>query len=139
MSLEIKGINSLINKLNKLSNIKGKDAIEKVSGEVEKQLRGYASDFSSKEASYICKCETRDHGSSYFVDIGLKNDKVPFEIWKGLWYQNWGYFNYGWNFTGEYYIKPHQLWFNEAVNSIEGQTLNKIRNNLREEIKKAME
>jgi len=139
MSLEIKGINSLINKLNKLSNISAKNAIDDVANAVEKQIKASASSFSQNEASYIAKCEVRDYGNSYFIDIGLKNDKVPFNLWCGLWYQNWGYFNYGWNFTGQYYIKPHQLWFNEAINSIEGQTLNKIKNNLREEIKKAME
>lgn len=139
MSLEIKGINSLMNKLNKLSNIEAKKAINDVANTVEKEIRGKASSFSQNEARYIAKCEVRDYGSSYFVDIGLKNDNAPFELWKGLWYQNWGYFNCGWNFKGQYYIKSHQLWFNEAVNSIEGQTLNKIKNNLREEIKKAME
>lgn len=139
MSLEIKGINSLMNKLNKLSNINTKKAVEEVADTVEFEIRVSASSFSDTEAKYIAKCEAREGERSYFVDIGLKNDNAPFELWKGLWYQNWGYFNYGWNFKGQYYIKPHQLWFNEAVNRIEGSTLQKMKSNLRKEIKKAME
>ena len=107
--LEIKGINSLMNKLNKLSNISSKKAIEKVSSEVETEIGGYAKEFSAQEAKYICKCEARDYGNSYYVDVGLKNDNVPFELWKGLWFQNFGFFNYGLNFEGQYYISNHQL------------------------------
>lgn len=136
--LEIKGINSLMNKLNNLSNISAKKAIERVSSEVETQIRGYAKEFSSKEANYICKCEVRDYGNSYYVDVGLKNDSVPFELWKGLWFQNWGFFNCGWNFKGQYYIKTHQLWFENSINSINNETLRKIKESLQKEVNEAL-
>ena len=139
MSLEIKGINSLMTKLNKLSNIDAKKAIESVADTVEGHIRDSASVFSKEEAKYIAKCEARDYGSSYYVDIGLKNDNAPFELWKGLWFQNWGFFNYGLNFSGQMYIKNNQLWFNESVNNIQGPTIQKIKSNLTKEIKKALE
>lgn len=138
MGIEISGLNSLINKLNKLSSIEAKDAVDSVANTVEAKIRSRASVFSQTEYQYIAKCDVRDYHNSYFVDIGLKNDQAPFELWKGLWYQNWGFFNYGWNFKGQYYISNNQMWFNDAVNDIKGDTLSKIKSNLRKEIKKAM-
>lgn len=138
MAIGIKGINSLMNKLNKLSNIDAKKAVDQVADTVESHIRASASTFSQNEAQYIAKCEARDYKTSYYVDIGLKNDNAPFELWKGIWYQNFGYFNYGWNFSGQQYIKVHQLWFNESINSIENQAISKIKSNLKAEIQKAM-
>lgn len=53
-----------------------------------------------------------------FCDIGLKSDTVDFELWKGLWYHNWGYTHWK---SGEM-VTPHIMWFpitiNELKNSI---------------------
>lgn len=142
MSLEIKGINSLMNKLNKLSNIEARKAVEDVADSVESHIRNKASVFSEKESRYIAKCEARDYKSSYFIDVGLKNDNDSFENWKGLWFHNWGYLNRIW---GKYpsgkgvFTSPHILWFEEAVKDIKGPTLQKMKSNLRKEINKAME
>ena len=74
MALEIQGIDKLINKLNKLSNIQAKEVIEDVAKDVETAIVNEARKFSDTESLYIRKCDVRDYGTSYFVDIGLKND-----------------------------------------------------------------
>lgn len=88
MAFEIQGVDKLINKLSKISNIATKEVIEDVAKDVEIAIVNEARKFSDTEYLHIGKCDVRDYGSSYFVDVGLKNDTVDFELWKGLWYHN---------------------------------------------------
>ncbi len=122
MAFEIQGVDKLINKLNKISNIKAKEVIEDVSKDIETAIVNEARKFSDMEYLYIGKCDVRDYGSSYFVDIGLKNDTVDFELWKGLWYHNWGYTHWK---SGKMVI-PHVMWFSKIVSSMKRETKRKI-------------
>lgn len=126
MAFEIQGVDKLINKLNKISNIQAKEVIEEVAKDVETAIVNEARKFSDTEYLYIGKCDVRDYGSSYFVDIGLKNDTVDFELWKGLWYHNWGYTHWK---SGEM-ITPHVMWFDNTTNKV------KKANNIKEKIRK---
>ena len=127
MAFEIQGVDKLINKLNKISNIKAKEVIEDVAKDVEIAIVNEARNFSDTEYLYIGKCDVRDYGSSYFVDIGLKNETVDFELWKGLWYHNWGYTHWK---SGEVII-PHVMWFDNAVNVYDKSIKRKIKINYR--------
>ena len=129
VAFEIKGVDKLINKLNKISNIRAKEVIEDVAKDVETAIVNEARKFSDTEYLYIGKCDVRDYGSSYFVDIGLKNDTVDFELWKGLWYHNWGYTHWK---SGEM-ITPHVMWFNQAVNLIQKEVKDKVRDSIKVE------
>ena len=113
MAIEIQGVNNLINKLNKISNIEAKEIIEDVAIDVESAIVNEARKFSDTEYLYIGKCDVRDYGLSYFVDVGLKNDNIDFELWKGLWYHNWGYTHWK---SGEM-VTPHVMWFENAIYS----------------------
>lgn len=131
MAFEIQGVDKLINKLNKISNIKAKEVIEDVAKDVETAIVNEAKKFSDTEYLYIGKCDVRDYGSSYFVDVGLKNDTVDFELWKGLWYHNWGYTHWK---SGEM-ITPHVMWFFGATNQIKKNIMDKIKKDIRKKIK----
>ncbi len=119
MALKINGLDNVIKKLDNLSNIKTDDLVEDAAKKIEEGIKKRASSFSEEEIKYIGTFEARKSGKSVFVDIGLKNDEAPFELWKGLWFHNWGYWNKGWNF-GENgpYIFMHSLWFEDAVNKV---------------------
>ena len=69
MAFEIQGVDNLINKLNKISNIQAKEVIEDVAKDVETAIVNEARKFSDTEYLYIGKCDVRDYGSSYYVDI----------------------------------------------------------------------
>jgi len=125
VAFEIKGVDKLINKLNKISNIKAKEVIEDVAKDVETAIVNEARKFSDTEYLYIGKCDVRDYGTSYFVDIGLKNNNVDFELWKGLWYHNWGYTHWK---SGEM-ITPHVMWFENAIS--ESNVKSKIKSNIK--------
>lgn len=135
MSIELKGVDNLLRRLDKLSRIESKKIVEEVGTMVEKSIKAEAQSFSKSSAQYIGKCESRTYGNSYYLDIGLSNDKADFELWNSLWYQHWGYFNHGWRFTGQIYIDNHQLWFDKAVQSVEEQAKRKIKEKLRAEIR----
>lgn len=130
MAFEIQGVDKLINKLNKISNIAAKEVIEDVAKDVETAIVNEVRKFSDTEYLYIGKCNVRDYGSSYFVDIGLKNDTVDFELWKGLWYHNWGYRHWK---SGNM-ITPHVMWFNNSINLINNNVNAKIKYKIKREI-----
>ena len=128
MAFEIQGVDKLINKLNKISNIAAKEVIEDVAKDVETAIVSEARKFSDTEYLYIGKCDVRDYDSSYFVDVGLKNDTVDFELWKGLWYHNWGYTHWK---SGEM-ITPHVMWFDNTINKLHNETSKRIKNTIKE-------
>lgn len=135
MSLEVKGINNLIKKLDNLTNINTESIVKDVAKEVEKSLRNEAKTFSNKAYKYIGECDTRKYGRSVFVDVGLKNDKVEWDLWKELWFHQWGYHNYGLNFHGQY-IDVHKLWFDIAIKNINKTTTKQLKDRLQNEISK---
>ena len=123
MAFEIQGVDKLINKLNKISNIQAKEVIEDVAKDVETAIVNEARKFSDTEYLHIGKCDVRDYGSSYYVDIGLRNDTVDFELWKGLWYHNWGYTHWK---SGEM-ITPHVMWFDNAIILLKIRTIDNVK------------
>ena len=127
MAIEIQGVNNLINKLNKISNIEAKEIIEEVAKDVETAIINEAKKFSDTEYLYIGKCDVRNYGSSCFIDVGLKSDTVDFEKWKGLWYHNWGYSHWK---SGKM-VTPHVMWFDNSINLIQNDVNDKIRNTLK--------
>ena len=130
MAFEIQGVDKLINKLNKISNIEAKEVIEDVAKDVETAIVNEARKFSDTEYLYIGKCGVRDYDSSYFVDIGLKNDTVDFELWKGLWYHNWGYTHWK---SGEM-ITSHVMWFDNSISMLQNIAKNKIKKKINQSI-----
>lgn len=126
MAFEIHGVDKLINKLNKISNIEAKEVIEEVAKDVETAIVNEARKFLDTEYLYIGKCDVRDYGSSYFVDIGLKNDTVDFELWKGLWYHNGGYTYWK---SGEM-VTSHVMWFDNSINVTKNAIINRIKHKL---------
>lgn len=133
MSIDIQGLDRLMTKLNKLDNIKGKLAVNSVATEVERAIKEGAS-WSNRE-SCIQICDERDYGKSYFVDIGLKGSLVNWEDGKILWFHNWGYFQHYYGHPTGKFTSMHIMWFNNAVSSIEGPTIEKLKSELRMQIK----
>ena len=115
LAIEIKGMNSLLKKLDKLSKIEAKEAVQEVADDLTKALQSKASEWSTK-SKYIKAYEPRNYGLSSYVDVGLKSSEAPFDEWKELWFQNYGFDDMGLNFSGQYHITNHLMWFDEAIN-----------------------
>lgn len=138
MSIKIDGIDNLLNKLNNLSHIETKKVINTAAKDIENAIKNKAKKISDTSYLYVGQVEERSSGLSYFVDVGFSNKNADFELWKSLWFQNWGYFDYGWNFSGQIYVKKHQLWFNETIESQKKNIQKKIKEKLRQEVRNAL-
>lgn len=139
MAIEIKGINSILKKLNKLSSIETDKAIVEVAEDLRKNISDAAKEFSDTSYMYVGKGEIRKYGLSSYIDVGFGKDDANFDLWKPLWFQQWGYFDKGLNFKGDFFIANHQFWFDEAIKKSEGEIKKKLKDKLKNEIKKALE
>lgn len=138
MPIEIKGIDNLLKRLNKLSNIETKEAVIEVAGDMQKAIQEKASNF-SQNADEIKAFEPRTYGNgNTYVDVGLKSSDSDWEKIKGLYFQNYGFYNHGWNFINTHpYIDNHLMWFDEAVQGAENDCKSKLKAKLKEEVQKA--
>ena len=139
MSIEIIGINSLLNKLNRLSNIKTKEAVDSVAKVVETTIKSGAS-WAPNASQYIGRCDVREYeNGSYFVEIGLKNDNAPFELWKNVYFHNYGYNLKYYGHPTNTFVNTHIMWFNNSVNNVGEPTIEKLKSNIRRQIKACLE
>ena len=136
MAIELKGLNNVMKKLDNLSNIKTKDVVKGVADSMQEAIKDGAS--FSDGASYIGEVEVRDYGLSCYIDVGLSNDNAPWELWKPLWFQHWGFHDHGLNFSGQYYITSHKNWFEETVNSHAEKMEQELKQQLRKKVKGAL-
>lgn len=138
MTVTIKGLNSLTNKLNKLDNIKAKNAVKEVAEIVEKGLKDEAGKFSDR-ANLIGEVDAREYlNGNFYVDVGLKSDTQPWEEWKHLYFHHYGYNQKLWGKDSDIFTTKHQFWFNKAVDNIDQKSLKALREKIREEIRKAL-
>lgn len=138
MGIQIKGLNSLLKKLDNVSNIKTKEIMEEVAEGATKAIQEEAKKFSDTSYLYAGEVEVRDYGLSCFIDVGFSSEKTPFELWKPLWFQHWGFRDYGLNFQGDYYIANNKMWFESAIKNYEEQAKREIKEKLRAEVRKVL-
>lgn len=137
MAISISGVDSLLKRLNKLSNIETKEAVIEVAKDMQKAIQEKASKF-SENSEEIKAFEPRIYGNGCYIDVGLKSGDSDWEAIKGLYFQNYGFHNYGWNFINTHpYIANHLMWFDEAVQNVENDIKSKLKAKLKEEVQKA--
>nr|DAK74117.1 MAG TPA: hypothetical protein [Caudoviricetes sp.] len=138
MTITIKGINSLSNKLNKLSNVKAKNSVKEVAKFVEKELRNEASKFSTR-SELIGEVEEREYkNGNYYIEVGLKNSYESWEEWKHLYFHHYGYNQKIWGKDSNLYNKTHQFWFTNAIDNIDQKALKELKKKMQEEIRNAL-
>jgi hypothetical protein len=138
MTITIKGINSLSNKLNKLSNIKAKNSVKEVAKFVEKELRNEASKFSTR-SDMIGEVEEREYkNGNYYIEVGLKNRYEGWENWKHLYFHHYGYNQKLWGKDSNLYTNTHQFWFTNAIDNIDQKALKELKKKIQAEIKEAL-
>lgn len=136
MGIKLGGVDKLTAKLMKLSKIEAKKMVHKTAESMEESVRNVAKEFSNSEYKCIAKADERDYGTSYFIDVGLKNDSARFDEWKGLYFQNYGFHNEG--LGGRFHgamVYNYVNWFDNAVKEAEREVMNSIKKELRKEIR----
>ena len=138
MTITIKGINSLSNKLNKLSNIKAKNSVKEVAKFVEKELRNEASKFSTR-SDMIGEVEEREYkNGNYYIEVGLKNNYESWENWNHMYFHHYGYNQKLWGKDSNLYTNTHQFWFTNAIDNIDQKALKELKKKIQAEIKEAL-
>ena len=131
MSIEIKGINNLIKKLDKLSHIESEKVLQETAKDLTEAIREKAQ--WSEHAYEIKEQEARKYGNSTYIDVGLATD--DWEEAKQLFFMNYGYHPYG----GTGYVDKHKQWFDEAVQGAENDIKKKIKEELKKQVKECWE
>ena len=111
-----------------------KDVAEGATNAIQEEAKR----FSDTSYLYTGEVEVRDYGLSCFIDVGFSSEKTPFELWKPLWFQHWGFRDYGLNFQGDYYIANNKMWFDSAIKNYEEQAKREIKEKLRAEVRKVL-
>lgn len=138
LGIELKGLNNVLKKLDNLSNVKTEHIVSEVAKDMQEAITKKASEVSQEGSNFIGISPSRKYDSSCFIDVGLKNEFYSFEDWKSLWFQHWGFNDYGLNFTGQYYVATHKMWYDEAVNGAANAATIKLKNKLKQEVRKAI-
>ena len=138
MAIEIQGINRVLKKLSNLENIKTEDVVEEVATDMQNKIRSAAQTFSDTSYMYISKCEPRTYGKSCFIDVGLKNDNAPFELWKNLYYHEYGYRQFYYGRDLGYMTTMHMLWFENAIEGSSKEIQEKLKTKLKQKIRETL-
>lgn len=129
MSINIKGINNLINKINKLSNIESEKIVIETAKDMAEAIKDKASTF-SENADEVKAFEPRKVGNSTYIDVGLKSSESDWDKIKALYYNNYGYHPRG----GATYVDSHKQWFDETVQEKEKEVKKKLKQELKKQV-----
>lgn len=135
MALKIDGLDRVIKKINKIKEIDTLPMVMDVADMVRKEIRAEASMFSQDQYKCIAEVAVRNYTFSTFIDVGLKNDIAPFEDWRGLWFQHWGFYH---ELTGKS-VTMHRGWFDNALNGCDEMAKLMLNEKLRKEVRKAID
>lgn len=139
MGVSVKNLNRLVKKIDKLTNVKTKEVVKQVADNMLDEISKKGNEISDDKAGdYVGYASIRDYGLSCYMDVGFNSELYPFASWKSLWFQQWGFNDYGLNFTGQYYINNHKGWFDEAINTQEEKAIKALKQKTHEKIKEAL-
>ena len=109
MSVEVKGIQELIDYFDKIGNKSvPKKALKKAGNhvrEVEKRVAKSRHDKYSRRngesgVNHLKSFPPRIRKNKGFIDIGLKDTKAPWDSIKGLYFNHYGFYHNGWHKDG---------------------------------------
>ncbi|NFT93936.1 hypothetical protein FDF86_16535 [Clostridium botulinum] len=134
MSIQIKGINNLINRIGKLSNIESEKVVVETAKDMEKAIKEKANTF-SENADEIKAFEPKKFGNSTYIDVGLKSSESDWDKIKGMYFNNYSYHPRG----GATLVDSHIMWFDETVMTKEDEIKAKLKNELKKQVKECWE
>lgn len=126
MSLQVKGLQEMIDHFEKQTKVKvSKTALKKAGDyvlDVEKNVAGSKHDKWSRGkvgVNNLRKFPIRNYKGSAFIDVGIKGGKSDWGAIRGLYYNHYGFFH---NKTGKYIAGSR--WMDTAYDKAEQQALN---------------
>lgn len=139
MNIDIKGIDSLLNKLKNLENVNFQQEIEQIGKEVIRQMQSVTPRNTGKSAESIGVDSIISYKMGFLMKIGLSPKTAPWDDWKGAYFQNYGYHN--WGQGGRYkgvFVMTHLNWFTEFSNGISNEVKQTIKFHLEQKIREIL-
>lgn len=136
MNIDISGINSLLNKLQRLENVNFQQEIKQIGDIVIKQMQSVTPVNTGLAQSCIGVSDMINMRMGFIMKVGLSPKTAPWDDWKGVYFQNYGYHNWGQN--GRYkgvFVDAHLGWFTEFEQSISDEVKKTIKFYLQQKIR----
>lgn len=136
MNIDIKGINSLLNKLQRLENVNFQQEIKQIGDIVIKQMQSVTPVNTGLSQQSIGVSDMINMRMGFIMKVGLSPKTAPWDDWKGVYFQNYGYHNWGQN--GRYkgaFVNAHLGWFTEFEQSISDEVKKTIKFYLQQKIR----
>lgn len=139
MNIDIKGINSLLNKLQRLENVNFQQEIQQIGDIVIKQMQSVTPRNTGKSAESIGVDSIISYKMGFLMKIGLSSKTAPWDDWKGVYFQNYGYHNWGQGgrFKGVL-VMTHLNWFTDFSNGISNEVKKTIKFYLQQKIREIL-
>lgn len=129
MGITIKGVDNLINKLNKLSNIETRETVMEVANDMSSAIKNACPVDTGNSRGEVGVVDTRQYANATYIDVGLSSSKSDWSKIRGAYFNN-----YGWNSGGKHH-GPNIGWFDNAVAKESSKAKAKLKKKLQEEIK----
>lgn len=132
MNISITGVNRLLAKLERINHVRALAAVEEVALMVKKEIQNACPIESGSARGSVGISDKRGTYLSAYIDVGLSNKTGNWDEWKGAYFQNYGYHN--WGRGGIYhgvFVVTHQMWFNQVAQSIKGEAGRRIKARLK--------
>lgn len=136
MNIDIKGINSLLEKLKRLENINFQQEIQQIGDVVIKQMQSVVPVNTGASQQSIGVSDMINMKMGFIMKVGLSPKTAPWDQWKGAYFQNYGYHN--WGQGGRYkgvFVNVHLGWFTEFEASISNEVKRTIKFYLQQKIR----
>ena len=128
MNISVTGINRLLNKLERLNHVSAVKALDEVADMVIREIQAACPANTGAARASVGIDSKSSNGLSAHIAIGLSRKTGNWEQWKGAYFQNYGYHN--WGRGGIYHGKfvfVHQMWFNKVEDNIKGEAGRRIK------------
>ena len=111
---EMKGLNSVLRKLQQLENINTSEILDMVKDETQKMVKqGIASNGFQKSSNYVTVTK-EGGGKSTNIKVGLQGESGSFDNWKEAYYNHYGYNLVAWGHKTNKRITVHVGYFDNV-------------------------
>lgn len=120
---EMKGLNSVLRKLQQLENINTSEILDMVKDETQKMVKqGIASNGFQKSSNYVTVTK-EGGGKSTNIKVGLQGESGSFDNWKEAYYHHYGYNLVAWGNKTNKRITVHVGYFD----NVRSMTINQVK------------
>lgn len=136
MSVDVNGLDELMSRLEQLGDVGKKVGKKAINEGLKVFLDGMKQDApidqdNSRSKLVIQNVKVNKDGAAWgSVGIGKKN----WNSTRQLWYQHWGYRNFGWNFDGKLKITNNVGWLDKSYEKSKAAAEQKTTSILKKEI-----